>query len=433
MRSPVCTMTCFSDWPVDENHYVTAYHRILLAEQHKYYEEEFQYFNCKNKVLANIPPLISKFNLFIDSKSGLIRVKSKLNYIEEKQFPILLPKESMLTKLIIDSTHRNLSHSGIYSVIKELKNKFWIVNHFSLIRNVLRNCITCSRFHKRTLKVNQNEYRDFRITPNTKPFSNVFLDYIGPFTVKRENKNCKVWLLIITCLFTRAVNLVVCDSCDTNTFLKALQMHIFQYGMFSECRADLGSQITAGFNILRTFLSDFDTLNFFETHCIEKPKMEQFCKGNSALGSVVESLVKQTKLIQKSVRNNILNSFDFKFLIEKVVHLINRRPIAFKEGLRCDSEIVPDAITPEMLLHGYELVSLNIIPELQVDDNDRDWSYDNKSKVKSCFSKLQKIRNRLIEEYHSEFMRNLIQQSLDKRDRYKPVKHQSLKLAILCY
>lgn len=78
-------------------------------------------------------------------------------------------------------------------------------------------------------------------------------------------------------------------------------------------------------------------------------------------------------LIFKTVKTLILDYFDFKFLVCKAIHLISKRPIAFKKSLRslADADI-PVAITPEMLIRGYETVSLNIIPQLQYSEDDED-------------------------------------------------------------
>ena len=146
-------------------------------------------------------------------------------------------------------------------------------------------------------------------------------------------------------------------------------------------------------------------------------------KGNSALGSMVESCVKLTKkLIYGSIRNNILYFRNFEFLMFQVIHLVNRRPIAFKEALReVDlNTSFPDLITPEILIHGYELVSVNVVPELQRAPNTAE-------KVRNSYKKLQKVRSNLIDLYHSEFIAKLMQQAVAVKDRYSPVKHTALQ------
>ena len=250
------------------------------------------------------------------------------------------------------------------------------------------------------------------------------MDYLGPFQVKLENKRCKIWILAITCLFTRAINLKICKSADTDDFLKALQLHCYDHGLFQSCITDLGSQIQSGANILRTFLSDFETVKFMETYGIKEFKFQHFAKGNSALGSLIETLIKQVKyMIAKSIRTTVLDFFDFQLLISKAINVINKRPISFKEGLRnALPDDVPACITPELLLRGYETIPLGIVPQLEpVEDH----NYGDI--LGEEFSKLRKARERLIDIYHAEFLTTLVHQSVDKADRYRPVKHDLIK------
>ena len=74
-------------------------------------------------------------------------------------------------------------------------------------------------------------------------------------------------------------------------------------------------------------------------------------------------------MIFGSVRNLVLPISGHEFLIAEINHLVNKRPIAFAAALRDDSlETLPAAITPEILLHGRELVSVKVIPQYEVEE-----------------------------------------------------------------
>ena len=68
--------------------------------------------------------------------------------------------------------------------------------------------------------------RDFRFEASKVPFGYIFLNYCGPFTVKINNQNSKVWALCITHCFTRAVNLKIYQNLSVKEFF---QLHIFEY------------------------------------------------------------------------------------------------------------------------------------------------------------------------------------------------------------
>ena len=160
---------------------------------------------------------------------------------------------------------------------------------------------------------------------------------------------------------------------------------------------------------------------------IKEVKFQHFAKGNSSLGSLIEVLVKQVKfLIYKSIKTVILDYFQFDFLICQAVHLINKRPISFRDGLRSlKPDELPEIITPELLLKSHEIVPIGLVPGLQPTEENFD-PEDNPS-INEEFQKLKLVRERLIDIYHEEFLTTLLYQATDKTDRYKIVKHELIK------
>ena len=423
------------DFSFPKNIKSLAWNYLILWEQRIHFEEVLMYFEggCREKM----PTLVAKMNIYIDNK-GFLRVGSKFRDSHLLQStPILLSGSSRLTNLIVNHVHLKLEHSGLYLVSQEINKFFYIVSTFSSIKRILKQCVICKRFNQRPIKLNQNFYRNFRFNPETKAFKNIMMDYMGPFFVKVGSEEVKVWILIITCLYTRAINLKVAYSLDTEEFLRNLQMHIFENGMFSLCISDLGSQLTAGANIVQTFLDEAECRDFLENSGISAVTFQNYPKGNSALGSLVETLVKQVKhLIYKSVRNVKLNTRDFELLVSKAKCIINKRPVAFRESLNeCPATGIPTVITPEMLIRGYDACSLNILPGLQpIDDGDDSLTYG-QSDLRNKYDSLLKVKCRMNELYHSEFLRTLIKQAVDKPDRYKKVAHFPIKkgdIVLLC-
>ena len=140
------------------------------------------------------------------------------------------------------------------------------------------------------------------------------------------------------------------------------------------------------------------------------------------------------RLIYGAIKNNVLTQREFEFIISKTVHLANRRLVAFKEYLRdfSNEEYCPEPITPEELIHGYKLVSINLIPVLQdIPDKDVDWHPDPTTNIKNNQEKLAKVRSELVRIYHEEFLVNLVQQAISEKDRYKPVGHACIEVGDL--
>ena len=283
-----------------------ALRQILIKEQSIMFPDIKNFFNRKPRSLCEIPNLIKQLNLRPD-KFGILRVESKFSSIKENKIcPILLSRDSKLTENIIMNFHFKYKHLRIYSLVSILKKEFWISKAFQTVKRILNDCLVCRRYNNKAVKLNQNDYRNERVNPNTIPFGSIFLDYCGPFSVKINEKTEKVYILCITCMYTRAINLKLCKDLSTDECLRSLQMHVFSFGLPQYCVSDLGSQLVATGNIITDFLKDFKTQAYFKDNNIQPIEFCNYYKGNSSLGGLVESCIKLIKhLIQKSIKNNI--------------------------------------------------------------------------------------------------------------------------------
>ena len=409
--------------------YKESMNRIIKIEQKLNFPEELSYLKSKQKMPSKLPPLIGKLNIFLDDM-GILRVRTKFRSWEAnatKQFPILLAKNSLLTKLIVENIHLSAMHAGLYTVLTYFRKSFYVPQVYSQIKKVLKECLVCRRFNERTIQLNQSYYRDFRSAPAETPFRNLYIDHFGPYSVKIAGKTVKVWILCICCLWSRAISLKISYDMTVKEFLRVLQLHILENGCPEKIFSDAGSQIVAGANIIRDMVKDYAAKEFFDEHGIRVTQFVHHPKGNKALGSLVESCVKLSKrLISKSIQRNILDILQFEVIISQAIHYVNKRPIAFKSFLRNSdvNEEIPEPITPELLIKGYDTMALNILPEREMEC----WNPDNSKseKIAQEYEKLTRIRNQLKEMYHDEFQDTLWNQAGDKQNRFKPVTHREL-------
>ena len=179
-------LSCFEKWKVKagisskklaSNLFAEASRRIIAVEQKRHFPEIFSYFSKSRSNVKDIPNLVTQLNIFLDN--DVLRVKSKFRKWrgEDNNFPILLPRNNILTELIVMDVHSKLAHSGCYSVLAELRNHFYIPKHFSTIKKILKQCTHCRRFNNRTFKLNQNSYREFRSDPPRIPFACFYRSY----------------------------------------------------------------------------------------------------------------------------------------------------------------------------------------------------------------------------------------------------------------
>ena len=405
-------------------------HEVIFRDQSEHFPDIQEYFNCNTRILKGIPNLVTQLNIFKDN-NGLLRVRAKVKFWKDAQeHPLLISRNSYLAKLLILDCHSKLNHAGTYTVLSELRKEFYVPRLFSLVKSTLNMCIHCKKFNSRTVGLNQNVYKEYRLNPTDIPFKYSFVDYFGPYFVKFQNDKIKAYVLCITCFWSRAVSLYVCFDMTTKSFLRAFQLHIFRYGIPERIFSDLGSNLVAAGSYIDNLTKDSTVKSFFADRGITAVKWEHYPKGNHKLGGVVESMVKICRrLIQGAIRNLILPKDDFEFLIAEIEHFANKRPVAFTDALR-DGNVdqqIPAAITPEILITGYDLDTINILPRNCMQESDLDFNIDPVDRIRESMFRLEKARKYLREIYWNEFSSKLLMDSVNRKDRFRPVKHTKLR------
>ena len=400
--------------------------QLIRMHQNEKFPDIMDYFNSNEKILKNIPNSVKQLNIFRDSV-GILRVKSKIRHIGKTMhdYPILLAKNCDFTESIIWDIHHDLNHSGKYSVLSQLRKEFYLPSCFSTVRKILRSCQICKRFNNRSVKLNQNCYRDFRANPENVPFRNIFIDYFGPLNIYIQKIPTKIYVLIFSCLFSRAINLEICLDLSVKNFLRSFQLQVYKHGLPSLCLSDAGSQILPGSKIISELLEDAETLEYMKSKGVKNLTFNNFNKGCKKLGGLVETCIKMVKrLIFGSIGNNAVNYSNFELLLAECKNIVNKRPICLKETLRDNSlnDPIPSVLTPELIIYGYELVTVSVLPNTSKDD----WVPPNSPKL--IYDNLTEIRQNLHKIYEEEFFQTLMYQATNESDRYKPVTHHKLSI-----
>ena len=79
---------------------------------------------------------------------GVLRVGGRIKNAQiefESRHPAILPSKSHFTSLVIRHYHELAGHGGIQHTCSALKERFWIQNYSSAVKNVLSNCSICKR------------------------------------------------------------------------------------------------------------------------------------------------------------------------------------------------------------------------------------------------------------------------------------------------
>lgn len=192
---------------------------------------------------------------------GLLRVGGRLTKAtlsRELKHPVILPKESHITRLILSHYHATICHQGRSQTLAELRaNGFWVLGGSKAVAKLIHKCVQCRKLRRPTEEQRMAELPKER-TEASAPFSYSGMDCFGPFSIKRGRKEYKRYGLIFTCLSSRAVHIEMLEDLSTDAFINALRCFISLRGAVCQLRCDQGTNFVGARNEFREALKQCD-------------------------------------------------------------------------------------------------------------------------------------------------------------------------------
>ena len=223
--------------------------------------EAQQEFCSQILLLKDSKPLPKKNNLlplspFID-EDDILRVGGRLSssdFPPDVKNPILLPPRHPITKMIIARYHRSVQHQGRILTMGALRQGgFHILSGSRVIKLFLAECVMCRRIRGKPTEQMMAPLPKERLE-TLAPFDHVGIDFFGPYlvhdgrTTRRSNATKKVWVMLVTCLASRACHVEVVPSMDTSGFELALRRFLALRGKISSIVSDQGSNFKGALN-----------------------------------------------------------------------------------------------------------------------------------------------------------------------------------------
>ena len=198
--------------------------RIIQQAQQEVFKEEVRAVQTGKELssgskLQPLKPIIDE--------DGILRCDGRLHYAEflpwESRYPIILPRNHWVTRLIVKHQHEQSHHGGTNQVLSELSTHYWIISAREVIKEWEKECMQCRRRKASPAKQIMAPLPELRTRMSLRAFSQTSVDFGGPFITKqgRGKARQKRYLCLFTCLATRAVHLEVAFSLDTDSFLNA--------------------------------------------------------------------------------------------------------------------------------------------------------------------------------------------------------------------
>ena len=292
-------------------------------------------------------PEVFRLNPFLDN--GILRVGGRLMHSRlsrDKRHPIILPADDHFTELIIDFYHRRDGHCGTAQVLAAVRQIYWVMRGQAVARRVIRRCRFCCKYTATLGTQMMAPLPIHRVQP-TRPFQHVMIDYFGPIKTHLGRKIYKRWVLIATCLSTRACHLEVAESLDTSAFLEAFFRICDRRGRPSHCYSDNGTNFIGGQRLLADGIKNLNQSKIYNRLSEQEIRWHFSPPASSHRNGVVERMVRSAKTIMRSlVCSKSLTDFSLITAMTGVERILNDRPLT---PLTDDADDL-NALTPNSIL-----------------------------------------------------------------------------------
>ncbi len=345
--------------------HATNTHLLRLAEnlliielQHKYFVKELKLLRKGIRPPTNLDLFISSDEKNEDGSTkkrsdNIMRCGGRLQHAKlgyDGVHPILLPRDSPVTKSLIRLIHVNQGHVGSSHVLSKLRERFWIVKARAKINSVIHRCVICRRWKGKSYTPPIPPLPAARVD-SCSPFLHVGIDHFGPF-MTRENKKgepekpCRV--LIFACLVTRAVHLeLVPDLSGEHVFLALNRFsslrRVPQLIISDNAKCFQFVQPLVGINVQ---ISDYHVQRFTDNNRIVWYFIPQYAPW---YGAAYERLIRIVKCsFYTAVGKHILPYEEMRTVLYRVMDIVNDHPLTYVPS---DEIICP--LTPDHFLrHG---------------------------------------------------------------------------------
>lgn len=235
--------------------------RLIKGAQKEQFQSEIDAIKSGKEIsskskLVGLKPLIDN--------DGLLRCNSRLKYAEhmsyDTRFPVILPRKSYVTKLIVRNYHENGNHSGTNQILASLSAQYWIIAAREEIRDVDRDFALCRIRKAKPAEQIMAPLPDFRVGTSLRPFTHTAVDFAGPFLTKqgRGKVKTKRYLCLFTCVQTRAIHLEIAYGLDVDSFLNAFYRMVSRRGLPKIMISDNGTNFVAANRELKDLLKQLE-------------------------------------------------------------------------------------------------------------------------------------------------------------------------------
>lgn len=291
---------------------------------------------------------LHKLDPFLDP-NGILRAGGRLRRASLSygvKFPIILPKSSHVTMLIIKQIHEKVKHQGRGITLNEVRaSGYWILGGVAAVGSFIARCVTCRKLRAAVQEQKMADLPEDRLEPDA-PFTYCAVDYFGPWTIKDGRKEVKRYGVLFTCLASRAIHLEVASSLETDSFINALRRFILRRGPVRQLRCDQGTNFVGAKRELKEAVSELDNDRVKAELLLNECDWIDFkmnAPSASHMGGVWERQIRSVRSVLTALLQNNGHQLDHESLTTLMCEaeaIVNSRPLSI------DNLSDPDALSP---------------------------------------------------------------------------------------
>ncbi|XP_054762932.2 uncharacterized protein LOC129269456 [Lytechinus pictus] len=308
----------------------------------------------KVKVLKQSSNL-QKLDPFLDDQD-IMRVGGRISRADvsiETKHPVILPRHSHLSVLLIRHHHEKVNHMGRGMTHNQLRQSgYWVIGGSSAVSNVISRCVTCRKLRGSLQQQKMAELPKDRLDP-VPPFTYCGVDYFGPFTIRERRSDLKRYGVIFTCMSSRAVHLESANSLSSSCFINCLRRFLSRRGPVRQIRSNQGITFIGARNELRGAFQEMNqdrVQEYLGVNGVDWIPFKLNTPHSSHMGGVWERQISTVRralepLLMSS--GNQLDDESFRTFLTEVESIVNSRPLTTSN--LCSSD-APEPLTPNHLL-----------------------------------------------------------------------------------
>ncbi|XP_063994400.1 uncharacterized protein LOC135171756 [Diachasmimorpha longicaudata] len=334
----------------------------VKVTQHQYFESVFQNLNRDIQLPRQHP--LAKLTPRIDDQ-GILRLGGRLKNSlldPDETHPIILPRQSRLTTLIINEAHQKTLHGGVQLTMAHIRQRYWIVGGRKSVHASILRCAICTRFRATRAQQLMGQLPTSRATPS-RPFLHTGVDYAGPFPILKWRPTnahpSSVHIAVFVCFTTSAVHLELVNRQTTDAFIAAYKRFTGRRGIPAIMYSDNATTFEGAANELnRLYNQESPDNQQIRAALASNGTQWKFIPPNAPhFGGKWEAAVKSTKYhLRRVLGTTTLTYEELNTILIQIEACLNSRPIV---PMRDDPDDL-QALTPGHFLIGEPL---QLLPE----------------------------------------------------------------------